>query len=181
MRPIYGRASIFWRPKSAIAKLSRSSWSATIPLLDAADWFVCLLTSRSLDMTFKFNRCIPNVAKTEKHILTVAHIMTADIATPYAWRSPYSTAVEEVKAWRLRAPDSMTACGEIASAYLGTSLISLPTNMFSPIDMPIALLVISTDLNKSSPFLLPSCQCGKGSNSCRRLKGQRHFYREWAF
>lgn len=59
----------------------------------------------------------------------------------------------------------MTACGEIVSAYLGTSLMSLLTNMFSPMDMPIALLVISILPVKAEDFFLPSCQCGKSCNS----------------
>ena len=55
----------------------------------------------------------------------------------------------------------MTACGGIPFEYLGTSRMSLLTNMFSPIEMPMALLVISTDLAESYFLSYPPANVAK--------------------
>ena len=99
-------------------------WRSSPIVSRAIGWVVWLTGIPSPGVLLKFDSLIPNVAKTDTHIVAVAQIIVAEMAMLYASRRPASITGEDVKILRLRAPASTTLCGGIRLAYLDTSEIS---------------------------------------------------------
>lgn len=125
-----GRQLLVWFPPSRFS----SSPSGT-PVIEG----LCFAASLSLDTFCKLTGRIPNVARTDVHIVTVAQIMMTEMASLYASLKPSSVSGEEVSAFRLRAPAWITACGGMLLVCFGTVLMSSLISRFPPTEMPIAL------------------------------------------
>jgi len=106
-----------------------------------------LETSLSLDTSLKFNRRIPKVVRIDTHMVTVAQIIVAEIAVLYAFRKPVRTVGEAVKVVRLRGPALITVGADMVLVYFETSLMSLLTSRFSPIETAMALILSELDRN----------------------------------
>lgn len=103
-------------------------------------------------------------------MVTVARIMVDEIAVLYAVLKPVKTAGEAVNAGRLRGPASITVWADMALVNLETSPMSLLTSRFPPIETAMALELSELSHKTSYVVLdcdLPSCQRGKGRDSCQ--------------